>query len=138
MSAGLSVFKQTNNWDCGPTCLRIIFDHYEKTVAQEVLNGLCRPDEHGVSLKNLEVIALHFGFEARCLKLDFSLLSEAVELPCVVLWKSCHYVVVETIERDKVTVIDPFKGRLTYGPDEFLVNWTGASGPVDGYVLEVC
>jgi ATP-binding cassette subfamily B protein len=49
MSA-FSYYKQPDQMDCGPTCLRMVAKHYGRNFKLQTLRKLCEINREGVSL----------------------------------------------------------------------------------------
>lgn len=55
-------YKQIGNKDCGPTCLKIIFKYYTKTISIQELRNLSETQREARNLSNLSNAAETIGF----------------------------------------------------------------------------
>lgn len=119
-------YKQPDAKDCGPTCLRIIAKHYNKSIPLQHLRTLTETTREGSGLQGLSNAAENLGFRTLGVKIDFKTLVADAPLPCIVHWNKNHYVVVYKIEKaEKVYISDPSYGLITYKKDEFIKHWIG-------------
>lgn len=119
-------YKQPDAKDCGPTCLRIIAKHYNKSIPLQQIRTLSETTREGSGLLGLSNAAENLGFRTLGVKIDFDTLIAEVPLPCIVHWNKNHYVVVYDIDKtNKVYVSDPSYGLITYNKEEFIKHWIG-------------
>ena len=119
-------YKQPDAKDCGPTCLRIIAKHYNKSIPLQQIRTLSETTREGSGLLGLSNAAEHLGFRTLGVKIDFDTLVAEAPLPCIVHWNKNHYVVVYAINKtNKVYVSDPSYGLITYTKEEFIKHWIG-------------
>lgn len=119
-------YKQPDAKDCGPTCLRIIAKHYNKSIPLQQIRTLSETTREGSGLLGLSNAAENLGFRTLGVKIDFDTLVSEVPLPCIVHWNKNHYVVVYDIDKtNKVYVSDPSYGLITYKKEEFIKHWIG-------------
>ncbi|UCS92397.1 peptidase domain-containing ABC transporter [Echinicola marina] len=118
-------YKQLDEKDCGPTCLRIVSKYYKKNFSLKTLNELSETTREGTTLLNLSDAAEKLGYRTIGLKLTFSELLSRINLPCIVHWENKHFVVVYKIKKDKVSVSDPAFGLISYPKREFINHWVG-------------
>nr|WP_276901807.1 peptidase domain-containing ABC transporter [Pedobacter kyonggii] len=119
-------YKQPDNKDCGPTCLRIIAKHYKKGIALQQIRTLAETTREGSGLLGLSNAAEALGFRTLGVKINFNTLLADAPLPCIVHWNKNHYVVVYKIDKaGKVYVSDPGYGLITYTKAEFIKYWIG-------------
>ncbi|WP_426326798.1 peptidase domain-containing ABC transporter [Pedobacter sp. R-06] len=119
-------YKQPDNKDCGPTCLRIIAKHYNKSIALQQIRTLAETTREGSGLLGLSNAAEALGFRTLGVKINFNTLLADAPLPCIVHWNKNHYVVVYKIDKaGKVYVSDPGYGLITYTKEEFIKYWIG-------------
>lgn len=118
-----TVYRQLDQMDCGPTCLRMIARHHGKTLSAERLREQCSLSSTGVSLGGIAEASETAGFNTAGIKVPFSTLQTEVPLPCIAHWRQRHFVVVYRITARHVYVADPGFGKIRYRIDEFLQGW---------------
>jgi ATP-binding cassette subfamily B protein len=119
-------YKQPDTKDCGPTCLRIIAKHYNKSIPLPQIRTLSETTREGSGLLGLSNAAEALGFRTLGVKINFNTLLSDAPLPCIVHWNKNHYVVVYNIDKaGKVYVSDPAYGLITYSKAEFIKYWIG-------------
>ncbi|MBL4648927.1 MAG: peptidase domain-containing ABC transporter, partial [Aureispira sp.] len=121
------VYKQTDRFDCGPTCLRMLAKFYGKNFSMEYLRYQCKISPDGVSAKNLIAAGEHLGFHIVPALIDYETLAIEAPLPCLVYWRDRHFVIIYKIKGDKVYVADPSYGLVTYTKKEFIKAWQNSS-----------
>ena len=119
-------YKQYDEMDCGPTCLRIICKYYGKNCSLEYLRTLTYTNRSGTSLLSLSKAAEKLGLRPTAVKIAFADLADVIQLPCIAFWNQSHFVVVYKIKKDKIYVSDPAHGLLTFTKQEFLKGWSAA------------
>ena len=121
-------YKQTDEKDCGPTCLRIISKHYKKNISIQKLRILCETTRTGSSLLGISDASEKMGLRSLGVKLTLEKLKEA-PLPCILHWNKEHFVVLYKITNDKsgsnFYISDPAYGLISYNEKEFLSSWIG-------------
>lgn len=117
-------FLQADSKDCGPTCLKIISKHYEKSVNIQKLRELSETTREGSSLLGISEAAELLGFRTLGVKLSAKDLNEA-PLPCILHWNKNHYVVLYKIQKQMYYISDPAFGLIKYTQEEFLKYWIG-------------
>jgi ATP-binding cassette, subfamily B, bacterial len=119
-------YKQYDEMDCGPTCLRIICKYYGKNCSLEYLRTLTYTNRSGTSMLSLSKASEKLGLRPTAVKISFPDLVEVFPFPCIAFWNQSHFVVVYKIKKDKVYVSDPAHGLLTFTKQEFLKGWAAA------------
>jgi len=127
-------YKQLDAMDCGPTCLRMIAEHYGKRYSLQSLRAKSFVTRAGVSLLGLNEAAETIGLRALAARMPLEKLDE-VPLPCIAHWRHNHFVVVHKVSRRNVYVADPAHGLLTYPKEEFLKRWRKKAETDEGVVL---
>lgn len=117
-------YRQADNKDCGPTCLKIIAKYYGKTINIQELRDISETTREGSNLLFLSDAAEKIGFRTLGVKIDLNKLDE-VPLPCVLHWNKNHYVVLYKIKKNTYYVSDPAFGLLDYNKEDFLKLWIG-------------
>lgn len=116
-------FKQYDNTDCGPTCLRIIAFHFGKIYSVEYLRTICHLTNEGVSVSGITEGAETIGLKTLPVNVTWEALAEQAPLPCIAHWRQRHFVVVYKVENERVYVSDPGHGLITYSKHEFIEGW---------------
>lgn len=119
-----SNYKQADQKDCGPTCLKIIAKHYGKTIPIQDLRDTSETTREGSNLLFLSDAAEKVGFRTLGAKLDVKGLDE-VPLPCILHWNQNHYVVLYKIKKEIYYISDPAFGLISYNKDDFNKFWIG-------------
>ncbi|SDH74702.1 peptidase domain-containing ABC transporter [Mucilaginibacter gossypii] len=125
-------YKQPDQMDCGPTCLRMIARHYGRNFTVQTLRRLCEINKEGVSLLGISDAAEKIGFRSMGVKLNAAQLKDA-ELPCILHWRQNHFVVLYNIKKHKYYLADPADGMVVLNEADFNRNWQSDAG--SGIVL---
>jgi len=129
-----NIYKQHDQMDCGPTCLRMVAKHYGRNYTLQKLRELCQISREGVSLLGISEAAENIGFRSLGAKLTVEQLKEA-QLPCVLHWRQNHFVVLYKVKRGNYYIADPAKGLLVYSTADFVQNWLASRELNDGISL---
>lgn len=129
-------YRQRDEMDCGPTCLRMIFRHYGKTYPLPFIREKCHITNAGVSLLGMAHAAESLGMRTLAVRLPLSKLRE-VPLPCIAHWRQNHFVVIHKVTRTHVFVADPAYGLIRYTWAEFERAWAHSEreGELAGVLL---
>lgn len=127
-------YKQQDQTDCGPTCLRIVAKYYGRSISIQKLRSLCFANKGGVNLLGLSEAAEKLGMRTTGVKLTLSQLNQ-VELPCILHWRQHHLVVLYKIKRDKYYIADPSTGLVGLDEKTFIKNWYSNKELHDGISL---
>lgn len=131
-------FKQHDQMDCGPTCIRMVAKHYGRLLKIEILRQYSQISREGVSLLGLAEAAERSGFNVKGVTLSFDELIKNVKHPAIVHWNQNHFVVVTPGSRTaKIIVADPAKGLINYTKIEFCKNWISTTDETTGEPLGV-
>lgn len=127
-------FKQLDNKDCGPTCLRIIAKHYGKTLSREFLREKASITKIGVTMAGIAEAAEAIEMRTLGMRIGLESLINDAPVPFIVPWRQKHFVVVYKTTKEKIFVADPALGLLTYSHLEFKKAWND-TGDGNGFVL---
>lgn len=116
-------YKQLDQMDCGPTCLRMIAKYHGKMYSNEFLRDKANITREGVSLSGIAEAAEAIGMHSLALRCDIKMLGEDIPFPCIAHWRQRHFVVVYKIQKGFVYVADPGYGLVKYSVQEFLAGW---------------
>jgi ATP-binding cassette subfamily B protein len=117
-------YKQPDSKDCGPTCLKIVAKHYEKSISLQYIRTISETLRSGSSLLGLSNAAEKLGYRSLGVKISIKDLKEA-PLPCILHWNNNHYVVLYKIKKSTFYISDPAHGLLKYNQEDFLKHWIG-------------
>ena len=129
-------FKQSDQMDCGPTCLRMVAKYYGKSFSLQRLREIAGINREGVSLLGISEAAEKIGFRTTGAKLSPDQLPD-VDLPAILHWNQNHFVVLYKIKKGYYYVADPAKGIIMFSEKEFLALWisTRRYQPKEGILL---
>lgn len=130
-------YRQLDQMDCGPTCLRMVAKYHGKAYSVDYLRKKSNITREGVSMGGIAEAAEEIGFHTMAVSLDFETMVKEVPFPCIAHWRQRHFVVVYEIKKDKVYVADPAHGLVKYSKKDFLNGWIGKSADdtSEGYLL---
>ncbi len=116
-------YRQLDEMDCGPTCLRIISKYYGKKFSLKNLRAKCYTTRDGCSLLNLSNAAQLLGFKVVATKITWEGLKSETRLPCIVHIEQQHYAVVYKITKNYIHISDPAIGLVKYPVEKFCKLW---------------
>lgn len=116
-------YKQLDQMDCGPTCLRMIAKYYGKSFSLQALREKSHVGREGISLLGISDAAEKIGFRTMTVGVPFDKLVQEQPFPCIAHWKQSHFIVVHKADKDRVHAADPASGLITYSKQEFLDGW---------------
>lgn len=109
--------------DCGPTCLKMVAEHYGKRYSLQNLRGKSFITREGVSLLGISDAAEAIGFRTMGVKASLEKMAEEQPVPFIAHWRQNHFVVVYKITKNQVFVSDPAHGYVKYTWQEFKKQW---------------
>ena len=117
--------RQEGIRDCGICCLYNIIRYYGGNVDIEKLRKLTNTNENGTSIYNIVNTANKLGFKSKAYKCSINdLQSQNFPLILYVKLKEFnHFVILEKMDIDKITIFDPIRGRIIYTNHEFEEIW---------------
>jgi ATP-binding cassette subfamily B protein len=121
--------KQHDIKDCGAACLASIGNHYDVNIPIARIRLYANTDKRGTNVLGIIEAAEKMGFTAKGVKGGIDALDK-IPLPSIahiiVKEQLHHYVVIYSVSKDKITVMDPGVGKMeTYTYEEFQKVWTG-------------
>ena len=127
-------YKQQDNLDCGPTCLRMITKHYGRNYSIQKLRALCYTNRGGTTLWNLSDAAEKIGLRSLGVRVTIEQLKD-VQLPCILHWRQNHYIILYKVSGGSYYLADPAKGLIVLPEKEFKENWFSHKELYDGISL---
>ncbi|KFC40133.1 peptidase C39 [Elizabethkingia anophelis] len=121
--------KQHDIKDCGAACLASVAAHYGLKMPIAKIRQICHTDTTGTNVLGMVQGLEKMGFNAKGVKGGADALPE-IPLPAIahiiVQGQLHHYVVIYSVKKDKITVMDPAYGKMQeYTLQEFSEIWTG-------------
>jgi ATP-binding cassette subfamily B protein len=116
------IYKQQDERDCGPTCIRMIIKYFGRNYPIQKLRTLCYSNKYGVTLLAISEALEKLGFRSHGVKITIDQLKQT-ELPNILHWRQNHFVVLYKQKNDVYFVADPALGRVTYTKAEFKKLW---------------
>lgn len=118
--------EQQSSSDCGIACLVMISAYWQKRLSINSVRSLGDVGRSGASLSQLAKIGEKLGYIAKPVRASLSaLVSTTQNTPWIAHWGGDHYVVVYRVQRNKVLIADPARGKYNLSRQEFLEGWTG-------------
>jgi ATP-binding cassette subfamily B protein RaxB len=120
----MDVYLQSEASECGLACLAMIASYHGDHRGLRALRGRYSVSSKGASLLRLVEIAGDLGFRCRALRLDLREVNK-LELPCFLHWGLNHFVVLKSVGRNRLTIVDPAIGTRHLSWAEFSRNFSG-------------
>ena len=120
----MKILLQTEIAECRLACVGMVAGHYGYVSDLSMLRNQFKISSQGTNLKQLMDIAAKLELAGRALQLDLEHLSQ-LQLPCILHWDMNHFVVLKAVGKNKVVLLDPAIGEVTYSHDEFAKHFTG-------------
>lgn len=91
-------YKQLDQMDCGPTCLRMISTYFGRHYTAQTLRERAQINKEGVSLLGIAEAAESIGMKAVGVRTSLAKLTDEMPLPCILHWGQSHFVVLYKIK----------------------------------------
>lgn len=124
--AGMKAILQSQAAECSLACLAMIAAAHGRAEGLAELRRRFPVSLKGASLAQLTNHASALGFSSRPVRLDLDELGK-LELPCILHWDLKHFVVLRSVRRGWVTVLDPAVGERRLSIDEVSRHFTGVA-----------
>ncbi|WP_308701301.1 cysteine peptidase family C39 domain-containing protein, partial [Mesomycoplasma hyorhinis] len=124
----MKIKQQTDIKDCGISIIHFFSKYlYDKDLKISKIKEQAFFNQQGISIKNLENLANHFGIILDSFHCNLATLLELkINSPIAILLKNeyfNHYVILEKIKKDIFYIQDPIKGRVKLTKQEFEANF---------------
>lgn len=133
-SKSFPFFRQLDNKDCGPTCLRMVAKFHGKSFSREFLREKASITRLGVTMAGIADAAEIIEMRTLGMRVSLESLISEVPTPFIIPWRQKHFVVVYKTSKSKIYVADPAQGLLKYSHEDFLNAWTNTADKT-GFVL---
>ncbi|WP_369919880.1 peptidase domain-containing ABC transporter [Marinomonas polaris] len=122
----MKAILQSESHECGLACLVMIASAYGSHLDLPTLRRRFSISVKGTSLPQILHYAQSLDFSSRPVRLELDELKQ-LRLPCILHWNLNHFVVLEKVGAQKVTILDPAAGRRTLTMDEVSRCFTGVA-----------
>jgi NHLM bacteriocin system ABC transporter peptidase/ATP-binding protein len=112
--------------ECGAAALAMVLAHHGAWIPLEQLRVACGVSRDGSKASNIVKAARALGLAAKGFRKDPSTLHE-LPMPCIIHWNFNHFVVLEGIDGDRVSINDPAMGRRRIDQAELDLAFTGVA-----------
>lgn len=121
-------YAQYDTMDCGPSCLRMIARYYGRIYSLQTLRHRSFITREGVSMLGISDAAESIGMRTMGARLTMAQLIEGVQLPCILHWNQCHFVVCYKIKRNRrghfvFYIADPASQLVKYDEETVRKCW---------------
>ncbi len=128
-------YRQFDQMDCGPTCIKIVSKYYKKDFSIEFLRKKSHITKEGISALDIIDASEAIGLKALGLSCSFETLIHEVPLPAIAFWQQNHFFVVYKVDKKYVHVSDPAFGRVKYDMGKFKKGWITDQLNSEGLVI---
>jgi ATP-binding cassette, subfamily B, bacterial len=110
--ARVPVVQQQAAGDCGAAALAMVLGYHGKHVALDEVREMLGVGRSGATAESLLRIGRVYGLRGRTVRAE---LEDLAALPAgtILHWEFRHFVVLERVDLDAITVVDPAAGRRT-------------------------
>lgn len=122
----LPLILQTEATECGLACIAMIAGYHGLRTDLATLRRIFLVSVKGSTLGHLMQMAQALNLTTRPVKLDLEDLAD-LRRPCILHWNFNHFVVLEAVSGNTVTVHDPALGRRTLRLEEVSDQFTGVA-----------
>ncbi|MEM8527237.1 MAG: peptidase domain-containing ABC transporter [Bacteroidota bacterium] len=129
MSKRIPFYRQLDQMDCGPTCLRMVAAYHGRSYSLPYLREKSYYTRNGVSMQGIMEAAEHIGYRTLPVKVPFSQNGHPTPnfleapLPAIVHWNQQHFVVVYKADKKNIHVADPAQGKFKLDHQTFKKSW---------------
>lgn len=110
LSVKLPIILQTESVECGLACLAMIAHYYGYKTDLWSLRQKYPISQKGATLQTLVKIAGRINLATRPLRLELDELGQ-LRKPCILHWDMNHFVVLKSVSKNKMTILDPSVGQ---------------------------
>ncbi|TDF35839.1 peptidase domain-containing ABC transporter [Alteromonadaceae bacterium M269] len=122
----LPIIRQSEATECGLACIAMIAGYYGRETDLNSLRRKFSVSMQGTTLRSMMDIAAKLDFTTRAIRVPLPRVDQ-VRLPAVIHWDLDHYVVLKSVKKNKIVILDPAIGECIYTRDEFSDHFTGVA-----------
>jgi len=118
------VILQTKRNNCGPSALKMVFDHYHVSSTLQEIEEKVGLSEKGSSMLALKEMAELKGLKAEGWRLTLEDFLKR-QFPLLLFIHNDHYVIADSVRNNEVFIRDPAIGRLKMDKNKLTNIWSG-------------
>lgn len=115
--------QQMRQTECGLCCVAMIMHYYKSYDGIHRIRKNLEVGRDGLKISLLAKYMNNIGLDTKVYKTDVEAL-KGLELPAIIFWNNNHFVVLEKIENNGITIVDPSYGRRKMKILEFIKNYS--------------
>lgn len=115
---------QNEDAECGLACIAMVLNYYDYDIDLATLRRRYNVSNRGTNLAQLINVAHAHGLNSRPAKVKIEDLVR-VRTPCILHWDMNHFVILSSITKSRVEIIDPSRGLRTLRKGELEDKYTG-------------
>ena len=112
--------------DCGAACLGMVLEMHGHPVPLDEVRSVCGGGRDGIDALTLVRAAEYYGLGARGVKTEVEDL-EALGKGAMLFWDLSHFVVLESVNRRGIVIVDPAIGRRHVAFDQVRKSYAGVA-----------
>jgi ATP-binding cassette subfamily B protein RaxB len=112
--------------ECGIACVAMIASYHGHRTDLSAMRLRLSPSMRGVTLKHIALIADSMKLSARGVQVGLDSLAQ-VRLPAILHWDMNHFVVLTRVAGQRITVLDPARGKRELTLTEASKHYTGVA-----------
>ena len=119
------VILQMETLECGAACLTMVLAYYKKWVPLEEVRVACCVSRDGCNALSIVKAAKNFGLKYQAFWYNTDRLLEKGNMPSIVFWNNCHFVVLCGFKRGYAYINDPAAGFMRISIEDFKRHYSG-------------
>ena len=120
------VVLQTEAAECGLACLAMVAAAHGQRWTLAELREKFAVSLKGLTMADLVRMGAQLGLSARALRAEPQLLAR-LQTPCILHWDFNHFVVLDRVQGDEATILDPALGERRLRLDQLSKHFTGVA-----------
>ncbi len=119
--------QQDTNMDCAAACLTMVLGLHGKLLDLADVRQVVGSGRGGASAEAVLTAARWFGLRGRGVRIDRVEDLAALEPGAILHWRFSHFVVLEHLRADRLSIVDPAGGRRVVSAQEARRSFTGVA-----------
>lgn len=119
--------QQDTSMDCAAACLTMVLGYHGKPLELADVRQVVGSGRGGASAEAVLTAARWFGLRGRGVRIDRVEDLAALEPGAILHWRFSHFVVLEHVRADRLSIVDPAGGRRVVSAQEARRSFTGVA-----------